>query len=69
MRLEGGKGEEHAVYNIAKEREYDKEQKRLYEEFKKLDRNGDGYISLEEIIMFLRERVSCSVTMGREEKI
>lgn len=38
---------------IAKEREYEKVQQKLYDEFKKLDINNDGSITLDEIVEFL----------------
>ena len=39
-----------AGYNISKDREYEKIQQRLYEEFSQLDINRDGMITLDEII-------------------
>ena len=42
---------------IAKEREYEKVQQKLYEEFKQLDINHDGSITLEEIVEFLARKV------------
>ena len=47
----------HAEFNIAKEREYEKMQQRLYEEFSVLDKNGDGMVSLDEVLDFLRSKV------------
>lgn len=43
---------------IAKEREYEKVQQKLYEEFKQLDINNDGQITIEEIVEFLKSKVS-----------
>jgi Ca2+-binding EF-hand superfamily protein len=43
----------HSEFNIAKERDYEKVQQKLYEEFKQLDINNDGNITLDEIIEFL----------------
>lgn len=48
----------HAEYMIAREREYEKIQQKLYEEFKQLDINNDGFISLEEIRQFLQSKVT-----------
>lgn len=42
-------GAQHAKYNLEKERELEKIQQRLQEEFAVLDRNRDGSITLEEI--------------------
>jgi Ca2+-binding EF-hand superfamily protein len=49
---------QHAEFHIAKEREYEKVQQKLYEEFKQLDINHDGTITLDEIIEFLNKKVS-----------
>lgn len=35
---------------IAKEREYEKVQQKLYEEFRQLDINRDGNITLDEVV-------------------
>ncbi len=47
----------HAEFNIAKEREYEKVQQRLYDEFSVLDVNRDGMISIDEIVGFLQSKV------------
>ena len=47
----------HAEFNIAKEREYEKIQQRLYEEFSVLDKNHDGMITLDEIVDFFHIKV------------
>ena len=54
MLQEIGAGSGNAAYNIAKERDWEKIQARLYEEFKILDINNDGAITLDELIQFLR---------------
>lgn len=43
---------------IAKEREYEKVQQKLYEEFKQLDIDQDGSITIDEIVQFLQKKVS-----------
>lgn len=43
---------------IAKQRDYEKIQQELYEEFKQLDIDQDGSISLDEILIFLQKKVS-----------
>lgn len=43
---------------IAREREFEKVQQKLYEEFSKLDINQDGMITLEEVVEFLTKQVS-----------
>lgn len=40
-----------------KQREYEKMQQKLYEEFKVIDLNQDGSITLDEIISFLEHKV------------
>lgn len=45
---------------IAREREFEKVQQKLYEEFSKLDLNQDGMITLEEIVEFLTKQVIVS---------
>lgn len=47
----------HSEFNIAKERDYERVQQKLYEEFKQLDVNNDGSITLDEIIEFLQKKV------------
>jgi Ca2+-binding EF-hand superfamily protein len=42
---------------INKDREYEKMKKHIENEFKVLDKNRDGMISLQEIFDFLAERV------------
>lgn len=49
---------QHSEFNIARERELEKQHQRLYEEFKILDVNQDGCITVEEIEHFLVSRVS-----------
>ena len=41
---------------IAKEREYEKIQQKLYDEFKLLDKNQNGMISIDEIVDFLSSK-------------
>ncbi len=57
MLKEAASGAHHQEAVIAKEREYEKVQQRLYDEFKVLDINQDGMITLEEIIEFLQQKV------------
>jgi len=62
---------QHAEFMIQKEREYERVQQKLYEEFKQLDVNQDGSITLDEVIEFLRRKVSFTeavLTTSREEK-
>jgi hypothetical protein len=47
----------HSEFNLAKERDYEKVQQKLYEEFKQLDINNDGSITFEEIVEFLQKKV------------
>eukprot|EP00347_Sterkiella_histriomuscorum_P014348 403361215 len=47
---------QHAEFMIAKEREYEKVQQKLYDEFKKLDINNDGSITIEEVVEFLKQK-------------
>jgi len=54
---------QHAEHNIQKQREYERLQKTLFEEFSKIDVNQDGAVSLDEIIAFLQSKV-VSVTEG-----
>ena len=48
---------QHAEHNIQKQREYERLQKTLFEEFSKIDLNQDGAVSLEEILTFLQSKV------------
>ena len=48
---------QHSEFMIHKEREYEKMQQKLYEEFRRLDINQDGSITLDEIIQFLQAKV------------
>ena len=47
----------HAEYNIQKEREYDKFHEKLQQEFRILDRNHDGTLTVDELIEYLNEKV------------
>lgn len=47
----------HAEFNIQKEREFEKIQQQLYQEFSVLDKNGDGMVTLEEVVHFLQTKV------------
>ena len=47
----------HAEHMIAREREFERVQQKLYEEFSKLDINQDGMITLDEVIEFLQKQV------------
>ena len=48
---------QHAEFHLAREREFEKQQQRLYEEFKILDVNQDGCITLDEVLYFLQSKV------------
>ena len=47
----------HAEYMIKKEREYEKFQERLLQEFKQMDINDDGRITLDEIVQYLESKI------------
>ncbi len=47
--------------NIAADREDEKVQQRLYDEFKTLDINGDGMITIDEIKEFLIDKVQVRI--------
>jgi len=49
------------VKNIAADREDEKVQQRLYDEFKTLDINGDGMITIDEIKEFLIDKVQVRI--------
>lgn len=57
MRKEAEGSLENMEKNIAKQREDEKVQQRLYEEFRQLDVNGDGMITIEEIYAFLESKL------------
>jgi len=48
---------QHAELHLAREREFEKQQQRLFEEFKILDQNSDGCITIDEVIYFLQSKV------------
>ena len=53
-----------AEFMIAKEREYERVQQKLYDEFKQLDINDDGSITLDEIVTFLKRKVRLVLLIG-----
>jgi hypothetical protein len=54
---------------IAREREYERVQQKLYEEFKQLDINQDGSITLDEIVQFLHSKSGQQVDTRLAEEI
>jgi Ca2+-binding EF-hand superfamily protein len=50
---------QHSKNRIAKEQNYEKVQQKLYDEFKLLDLDDDGNISFDEIVAFIKSKVSC----------
>ena len=49
---------QHAEFHLARERELEKQHQRLYDEFKLLDVNQDGCITLDEVLHFLQTKVT-----------
>jgi Ca2+-binding EF-hand superfamily protein len=49
---------QHSKHRIAKEQNYEKVQQKLYDEFKLLDLDDDGNISFDEIVAFIKSKVS-----------
>ena len=54
---------------IAREREYERVQQKLYDEFKQLDINQDGSITLDEIVHFLQSKSGQQVDTRLAEEI
>ncbi len=50
--------DEFAAHKIEQEREYERMREVLFKEFSQLDINQDGYISMEELLEFIRTKVS-----------
>ncbi len=67
MQKEGTSQADHVESVIKKEREYEKVKQRLYDEFKVLDVNQDGTITLQEIVDFLKEKVTLFLNTCRVE--
>lgn len=62
-----GVGAETMSKNLSKEREYERIRNSLMGEFSKIDLNGDGSITMDEIVKFLNEQTSGTVDTSLAE--
>ncbi len=50
-------GIKYTVKDIEKEREFERKKEKMIQEFRKIDRNSDQYLTLDEWLAFLRRQV------------